>query len=145
MEKRYNKHGIFIFNDEVIYFTAIIKGKVILLLFTSLTVISWPIHFLRLPTQKIKHNNSFASFALNFKRNYKIKYKKILWNALCFSFAGHKHLCFNIRHYGKAPFLLVLSSAIGLYFKDWSIDLFLFVFPKITWYKNWVCRECWLN
>lgn len=44
-KKQYKKHGVFIFNDEVIYLTIMIKGKVTLFLFSPFIVIPWPIHF----------------------------------------------------------------------------------------------------
>lgn len=53
--------------------------------------------FLRFPTHKENITTDLHPLPRISKRNYKIKYKNILWNALCFSFAHHKHLCFNIR------------------------------------------------
>lgn len=106
MKKRHNRHGVLRFNDEVIHLTMIIKGKVILLLFTP-SVIPWPIIFLRFATHKGNVLTGMHPLPWNYKRNYKIKYKNILWTALCFSFAGHKHFCSYIRRCTTVPCLPV--------------------------------------
>lgn len=143
-KKRYRRHGVLRFNDEVIYLTIMIKGKVIL----SPRPSQWFCNlfiFLRLPAHKENITMDLHPLPRTSKTNYKIKYKNILWNALCFSFARHKHLYFNIRQLEQSSLFASLSLVTRLCFKGWSLDLFLFIFPKTTWHQNWVCSECWLN
>lgn len=72
------------------------KGRIILLLFTSLTVIPLPLISLRLATHKENIIAGLYPLPWTSKRNYKVKYKNILWTPLCFSSAGHKYLGFTV-------------------------------------------------
>lgn len=68
---------------------------------------------LRLPSIKETLTN-LHPFPWTFNRNYKIKYKNILWIALWFSSACNKHLYFSNRQLHKSSFCHSVS-------RDWAV------------------------
>lgn len=89
--------GVLMLNDEVIYLTLTIKGKFILSLSTSLTVI-FAIYSFSSDFQLIKKTlQQISMLCLKLLRGTIKSNIKIFFGTLCFSFACHKHLCFNIR------------------------------------------------
>lgn len=119
------------------------KGRIILLLSTSLTVIPLPTHF----PQTCNSENIIAGLhplPWTSKRNYKIN-TKIFFGPLFPFPLPVINISVSQLALQQSSLFARLSPAIGLCFKGWSLDLFLFVFPKITWHKNWVCSACWLT